>query len=397
MEIDYLLILICLLICLAIIIYHPAKTYGVPAALIFIVFGFLVGNGEVLPAYNYPIATESISQFALAIIIFTGGFHTPLSKIKPVLGEGLMLANIGVLGTAILLGVFVSWVTPLNIMEGLLLGSIVSSTDAAATFSILESKKLKLKYNSDKSLEFESAANDPMALILTLLFINLILKGETFRLGPNLVFFFKQVLIGGVVAIIVGVFIRWLFRYLKFKEEALTPIFILALVLGTTLSAEQLGGNLLIAAYILGLFLSSTDFKFKGVSRKVFDSFSWLAQALMFILLGLQIFPAEVIDVLSIAWLPALFLFLIARPVSVITSYLPFKQPFRKQLFISWIGIKGATPIVFALVPITMDVPNANLLFNIVVIVVLTSMILHGFTLGPAAKIFGITDTNKNK
>ena len=170
MESNLLIIIVSGVIACAVLIYNPAKTYGAPAALIFILAGLFIGNGDFMPAFDYPEQTEFISQFALSLIIFTGGFHTPFSRIKPILGEGLVLANIGVLLTALLVGVFVSFVTPLTLLEGLLLGAIVSSTDAAATYSILETKKLKLKYNTDKTLEFESAANDPMAMIMTLMF-----------------------------------------------------------------------------------------------------------------------------------------------------------------------------------------------------------------------------------
>ena len=392
MDNHILIISISVLVLIGIIIYNPAKTYGVPAALIFILFGFLVGNGEILPAYNYPEATEFISQFAICIIIFNGGFNTPLSRIKPVLGEGLMLANVGVLLTAVLLGAFVSWITPLTLVEGLLLGAVASSTDAAATFSILKSKNLKLKYETDKSLEFESATNDPMALILVLLFSNMLMEGEGFHLMSNVLFFLQQLLVGAGVAFVLGMLSRQAFKYLKFREESLKPISILAILIITTLTAVELGGNLLLASYVLGLILANSKFRFKKTSQKVFESFTWLSQALMFVLLGLQIFPSEVKDVLSIAWLPTLFLFIVARPLSVLASYLPFRQPFRKQLFISWIGIKGATPIVFALIPLIMGVPNSDLIFNMIVIIVISSMVIHGFSLDIAAKKLGLID-----
>jgi cell volume regulation protein A len=392
METYPLIILVSLLILIAIVIYNPAKTRGVPAALIFILMGFFIGNGEVLPAYNYPEATEFVSQFALSIIIFTGGLHTPVARIKPVLGEGLVLSNIGILLTTTLVGIFASLVTPLTLMEGMLLGAIVSSTDAAATFSILEAKKLKLKHNADKTLEFESATNDPMALILTLMFCNILLQGGGVSIWSNVLFFLQQLFIGGLVALAVGISAKWIFKHLKFTDESLKPISILALLLVTTLGAQEIGGNQLVASYILGLILGNSEFRFKTTSQKVFDSFTWLAQALMFVLLGLQIFPGQVLEVLSLAWLPTVFLFIIARPVSVLISFLPFKQPFRKQLFVSWIGIKGATPIVFALVPLIMDVPKAEMIFNITVVIVIVSMILHGFSLDFTAKRLKMID-----
>lgn len=379
-------IVISALIAMAVLIYNPAKTYGVPAALIFILAGLFIGNGEIIPAFDYPEQTAFISQFALSIIIFTGGLHTPFSRIKPILGEGLVIANIGVLLTAFLVGVFVSYVTPLTLLEGLLLGAIVSSTDAAATYSILETKKLKLKFNTDKTLEFESAANDPMAMILTLMFCMMLTNQGEGGASTYILYFFQQLLVGGGVAFIVAWLLKQLFKKVKFKEENLKPVFLLSILLVTTLGTEVFNGNILVASFVLGLMLGNTEFHYKQTSQKFFSTISWLAQALMFVILGLQIFPDFLVHAFKIAWLPTLFLFLFARPISIFISFLPFRQPINKQLFVSWIGIKGATPIVFALVPLTMGVPNADLIFNITVIIVLSSMILHGFTLDIAAK-----------
>lgn len=378
--------LISVLIAFAVIIYNPAKTYGVPAALIFILAGLFIGNGKFTPAFNYPEQTEFISQFALSIIIFTGGFQTPFSKIKPILAEGLVISNFGVMLTTLMMGVFVSFVTPLTLIEGLLLGAIVSSTDAAATFNILETKKLKLKYNTDRVLEFESATNDPIAMIMTLMFCMMLGEQGDTGAGTYILYFFQQLLVGGGVAFVVALLIRQVFRKVNFKEENLKPIFLLAILLVTTLGADLFKGNILVASFVLGLILGNTEFKYRQTSQKFFATISWLAQALMFVILGLQIFPNMLLDAFKYAWLPTLFLFLFARPLSVIISYLPFRQPFSKQVFVSWIGIKGATPIVFALVPLTMGVPNAELIFNITVVIVLSSMIIHGFTLDTAAK-----------
>jgi potassium/hydrogen antiporter len=386
MDSNIMIILVSSLIALAVLIYNPAKTYGVPAALIFILAGLFIGNGEMLPAFNYPEETEFISQFALSLIIFTGGFQTPFSRIKPVLKEGLVLANFGVLATAMMFGFFVSIVTPLTLLEGLLLGAIVSSTDAAATFSILETKKLKLKYNTDKVLEFESATNDPVAMIMTLMFCMMLGSDNDNGIGYFVGYFFQQLLLGAGVALAAAFLLKLIFKKIPFREEYLKPVFLLAVLLVTTLGAESISGNILVASYVLGLMLGNTEFNYKQTSIKFFASVSWLAQALMFVILGLQIFPGVLFDVFKIAWLPTLFLFLFARPVSVLISYLPLKQPFRKQLFVSWIGIKGATPIVFALVPLTLGIENADLIFNITVIVVIASMIVHGFTLDIVAK-----------
>ncbi|MDG1136114.1 MAG: potassium/proton antiporter, partial [Bacteroidales bacterium] len=378
------------LIAIAVLIYNPAKTFGVPAALIFILAGLFMGNGGNYPAFNYPEETEFLSQFALSIIIFTGGFQTPFSRIKSVVGEGLVLANFGVLVTAILVGVFASFITPLSLLEGMLLGAIISSTDAAATYSILETRKLKLKYNTGRALEMESATNDPMAMILTLVFCMMLGNSETGGFFKYAIYFGQQLLVGGLSALMMGLILKQIFKRMSFREENLKPIFLLAILLVTTLGADILGGNILVAAFILGLMLGNTDFKYKKTSRSFFSTLSWLAQATMFVILGLQIFPNALMEAFGYAWLPALFLFFMARPVAVLVSYLPFRQPFNKQLFVSWIGIKGATPIVFALMPLILGIPRAELIFNITVVVVIFSMILHGFTLELVAKKLGL-------
>lgn len=384
---EHLLILIISgLIALAALLYNPAKTLGIPAALVFIIAGLFIGNGDFMHAYDYPEQTEFISQFALSIIIFTGGFNTPFNRIKPILTEGLILANFGVLATAFLFGYIVSLITPLSLIEGLLLGAIVSSTDAAATYSILESKKLKLKFNIDKTLEFESAANDPMAMILTLMFCMMLSGTDNYGTSYFIIYFAKQIIIGSAVAFAISMILKLLFKKINFKEQNLKPVFLLATLLVTTMLTELLGGNLLIASFIFGLMLANTDFKYKQTSQTFFSSISWLAQATMFVMLGLQIFPESLYNSLGYAWLPTIFLFLIARPVAVLLSYLPTKQPFAKRMFVSWVGIKGATPIVFALIPLTMGLKNAELIFNITVIVVISSMLLHGFSMAPMAK-----------
>ncbi len=381
--------------CIAIMLYNPSKSKGVPAALIFILIGFFSGNGQFSPAYDFPEITETISQFALSFIVFNGGFTTPFNKIKPVLKEGLLLSNLGVLLSSLIMGGFTSLVTPLSLGEGFLLGAIVSSTDAAITFSILETKQLKLKHNTDKALEFESATNDPMALILTLLFTTMLLGGEDGNsFGYYLLFFIKQVFIGAIFAFIAGkVAIKLFDRFTK-AEEPLKPIFIIALLLAISLLAGELGGNILVASYILGITLGNTNFTYKASCEKFFVSVTWLAQGLMFLLLGFQIFPGQVLKAIPLAIVPTLFLFFITRPVTVFSSYLFAKAPVSKKLFISWVGIKGATPIVFALIPLIEGVSNAPLIFNITVVIVVTSIVLHGFTMELMASKSGVLDTD---
>lgn len=385
-------LLIAVLLVVGILLYNPAKSFGIPAALIFMGVGLFLGNqSSFVPAYDYPGFTEKVSQFALGIIIFSGGLHTPVKRIRPVLGEGLVLSNLAVLITAASVGVFAAWVTPLTLAEGLLLGAVVSSTDAAAVFSILESKKIQLKNNADKALEFESATNDPMAMILTLAMTTYLLEAGNVSIGYYLLFFIQQLGVGIVVGVLFGLILRLIFARLKFTEEGLIPILLISMLLVATSGADLLGGNVLMTSYVLGLTISDAKIPKKTNSLLFFNSFSWLAQTAMFLLLGLQLFPDSMVRAVSWAWLPTLFLFFIGRPLGVMLSYLPFcKVPLRKRVFVSWIGLKGATPIVFALIPLIAGVPQSRTILNIVAVIVIASMLVHGFTLKPAARVLGL-------
>lgn len=389
----YLLIIATLMI-LGILLYNPAKTFGIPAALIFIGVGLFLGNtSSIIPVFDYPELTGKVSQFCLGLIIFSGGLHTPFKRVKPVLGEGLVLSNLAVLLTALSLGVFTSWVTPLSLAEGLLLGAVVSSTDAAAVFSILETKKIRLKENTDRTLEFESATNDPMAMILTIGMTSFIIEGGSNSAGYYLLFFIKELCLGIIVGLIAGILIRFIFKKVKFNEKGLIPIMLIASLLGAQAGAELIGANILVASYVLGLLTSDAAIPDKDSTLHFYNSFSWLAQTSMFLLLGLQLFPSKLFTSLSIGWLPTIFLFVAGRPLGVMISYIPFvKVSFRKRVFVSWIGLKGATPIVFALIPLIAGVPGSVTILNIVAFMVFASMLIHGFTLKPSARLLGLLE-----
>lgn len=381
-------LLLAVLIIIGILLYNPTKDLGIPAAFIFIGVGLFLGNGDSsFEVYDNPELTDFISQTALVLIIFVGGLHTKVLDIKKVIKEGILVSNIGVLVTSLALGVFVSFVTPLSLLEGFLLGSIVSSTDAAAVFGVLEAKKMKLKYASDKVLEFESATNDPMAMILTLIFVGILKTPDApiDYLG-SLQFFFQQIFIGGGLAFTLFHMIKFLFKKFHFQEEGLIPILLFSVLIVFLKLNEYLGGNALIGAYILGVLLNTLDYQNKDNSLHFFNSFSWLAQSIMFLILGLQIFPKHLMEVLPIAILPTLFLFFVARPLGVFTSYLPIKEPLNKKIFISWSGLKGATPIVFALIPVLSEVNNADMIFYIVSFMVFVSLIIHPFSMEYLAK-----------
>ena len=389
---DLAIFLISVLVFFGVLFYQAARHYGIPALLIFMGVGIGLGNGGYDQfIYDFPGFTNTISSLALNLIIFNGGLHTSIRRIKPVLVEGLTLSTLGVLATALILGYFIYLVTGLSLLVSILLGAVVSSTDAAAVFSILESKKLKLKENADTTIEFESATNDPMAMLLTL-GITLLILNPSVNAQFFILFFVKQLGIGAIAGIALGLLAGWILKKITFQEVGLVPVFIMAVVLIATLGGELLGGNRLIAAYIIGIALGNQEFRGKRNTLHFFNSISWLSQAIMFLLLGLQIFPGELIKLLGQSVLPAIFLILVARPVSVFLCMLFNRSSLKKKIFISWVGLKGATPIVFAFIPVLQGVDKANEIFNMVFFVVVISILIQGTTIGQFARYLKLED-----
>lgn len=391
------IIIISLLIAIGILIYNPSKFLGIPSFIIFMGIGLFLGNGSWgEPVYDNPKLTELLSSLALNVIIFVGGFNTSIKNIKVAYKEGLVLSTFGVLLTAVILGYLTYLVTDLPLLSAILFGSIVSSTDAAVVFGILDAKKLNLKYKTDTILEFESATNDPMALILVTIFSALMISngGAESSIIDYGFMFLKLLVIGGVVGLAFGWLTKKLLEKVNFQESGLVPIFILALFFVTTYSSDLLGGNLLVSSYIFGVITGNGNYKNKDTSKHFNNSLSWLGQSLMFLFLGLQVFPDKLGEVFFVSLLPSLFLIILARPIAVLICYLPFRSvSWAKRLFISAIGLKGATPIVFAFIPLLMGVPNSETIFHMVFYVVLYSVVIQGVLLEPLAKRFNLIDS----
>ena len=386
-DLELALLLLAILTFVSVLLYNPARFFGIPALIIFMGVGIVLGNGGFDRfIYDFPGFTNTVSSMALNLIIFTGGLHTKIKRIKPVLVEGLTLSTLGVLITAFTLGYFIYLVTGLSLIESILLGSIVSSTDAAAVFSILESKQLKLKDNTDATIEFESATNDPMALVL-ILGMTLVILNPEIKVQFLILFFIKQLGVGSIIGICMGLLAGGIVRKVTFHEKGLIPIFLFACVLIATLGSEYLGGNRLIAAYLIGITLGNLNYRGKENTLLFFNSMSWLSQVIMFLLLGLQVFPGDLIKYFSASVLPALFLIVTARPISVFLCMLLNKSSVQKKLFVSWVGLKGATPIVFAFIPVLEGIDQADKIFNMVFFVVLFSIIIQGTTIGPVARL----------
>jgi cell volume regulation protein A len=359
---------------------------GVPTLVLFLAVGMLAGSEGIggIP-FNDPGLAQFIGIVALNFILFSGGFETDWSSVRPILWQGVTLSVLGVLLTTVTLGLFVWWVTDFTIYEGLLLGAIVSSTDAAAVFSILRSKSLALKGHIRPTLEFESGSNDPMAYILTIVFIGLVQDGDKSLLSV-LPMFFMQLLLGGGLGYLFGLGSKFVINRIKLDYEGLYPVLSITLMLLTYSVTTAVGGNGFLAVYVSAIYLGSMDLLHKRTIMKMFDGLAWLMQIILFVVLGLLVFPSHIVPVIGIGLLVSGFLIFVARPLSVFLTLMPFGLRTRTRLFISWVGLRGAVPIVFATYPLMAGLEKADMIFNIVFFISLTSVLLQGTTIPVVAK-----------
>ncbi|MPW29756.1 potassium/proton antiporter [Agarivorans sp. B2Z047] len=388
MPYQWILLGLASLIAIGILLHHPSRTLGIPSLLIFMGVGLSIGNGEFNFVYDNLAVTSLVGSFALNIIVFVGGINTPLQSIKVAYKEGGVLSSLGVVFTSFIFAAIFYLIFDYDFVYCLLFAAVVSSTDAAAVFSILESKKLKLKESTDTVLEFESATNDPVALIMVVILTALSLSPDSgvsaMEISQTLAI---QVIGGLAIGFIVGKVCVLALSKISLQEYGLIPVFVLACFILATYGSELAGGNVLIACYVSGVVIGNGLKRGKEVSKHFFNSLSWLAQAVMFIILGLQIFPQQLLDVLWVAIVPSAILMLVARPLAVQLCYLPFRQAtWKKRLFISSIGLKGATPIVFALIPAAAGVEGALEMMHMVFFVVLYSVFIQGAAIEPLAK-----------
>jgi len=396
MAIEIMMVGMSILILIGILLHHPSRTLGIPSLLIFMGVGLLLGNGEFNFVYNNLEQTSWLGSLALNIIVFVGGINTSKDKIKGVYKEAGVLASFGVLLTTFFFAIILYLLLHLNFITCLLFAAIVSSTDAAAVFSILESKKLKLKEQTDTVLEFESATNDPVAMLLVIFLTSAALTSHQHLAASDIIIkLVTQIGVATLMGYGVAKIAVWLLNRIHLAEFGLIPVFVLASFVVATYGSDLLGGNTLLASYIAGVVMGNGIKRGQVVNLHFFNSLSWLAQALMFIVLGLQIFPQELASVFAKSLLPALLLIFVARPLAVQICYLPFtKASWKKRFFISSIGLKGATPIVFALIPAAAGVPGALDIMHMVFFIVLFSVFIQGGAIAPLANKLKLIDNS---
>lgn len=386
LTIENILLVGSVLLFISIIAGKTSYKFGVPTLVLFLGIGMLAGEDGIGGiTFDNPQISQLIGIISLNFILFSGGLDTDWKAVKPVLKEGIALSTIGVLLTALGLGIFVFYVTDFTIYESLLLGSIVSSTDAAAVFSILRSKNLALKTNLRPTLEMESGSNDPMAYVLTIAFLGLVVnQGQ--GVGSMVPLFLQQMILGGIAGFGFGKLSKLIINKIRLDFEGLYPVLVITLMFITFSATDFVGGNGFLAIYICAVYLGNQYLIHKKTILKMFDGLAWLMQIVLFLTLGLLVTPSEMAPVIGIGLVISLFLMFVARPIGVFISLIPFKMKLRRRFYISWVGLRGAVPIVFATYPLLAGIDKASMIFNIVFFISLTSILIQGTTLSVVAK-----------
>ncbi len=390
-PIETILLWVAILIFLSVVSSKLSDRFAIPVLLLFLAIGMLAGSEGIGKIYfdNAPLA-KSIGVVALVFIIFSGGLDTNWKATKPVILPGIMLSTFGVLLTAVITGFFAVYILKFSIFEGMLLGSIVSSTDAAAVFTILRSKRINLKEPLKPLLEFESGSNDPMAVFLTASFISLLTIKEMniFSLIPM---FILDMGMGALIGYLMARFILLFLKHLKLEYDGLYPVIMIALVLLTYTITVSLKGNGILAVYIAGLILGQKEFPNKKTIMKFHDGLAWLMQIIMFVTLGLLVFPSHIVPLMGAGLLLTFLLMIVARPISVLFCLLPFKIDLRKKAMVAWVGLRGSVPIILATFTFMAGISRADTIFNIVFFVVSASVLIQGASIPLVSRLLRLS------
>jgi cell volume regulation protein A len=392
LPIDRLILLAGLLALVGILSSKLSARIGLPVLVVFLAVGMLAGSEGPggIPFENYPL-THGIGTLALVLILFDGGLRTRRSALKAVWGPGLALATVGVLVTAIVTGLLATVLLDVTLMEGFLLGSIVGSTDAAAVFSVFRARGANVPERITATLEVESGLNDPMAIFLTVGLLE-ILTGEL-EWGLEFAGLFAiQMSIGAIVGWLVGRIGSVVVERIDLSSAGLYPILVATVGLLAYGLAGSFGGSGFLAVYLAGIVLGNREIVFKRGVLLFHDGLAWLAQLVMFVIMGLLVFPSRLASVAGQGLLLSAVLIFVARPLAVGASLLPFRFRWRELLFISWVGLRGAVPIVLAIYPLLFGLSTGSYLFNIVFFVVLVSAVTQGWTLPTLARLLGLQE-----
>ncbi|MBN1427391.1 MAG: potassium/proton antiporter [Anaerolineae bacterium] len=392
-SIEWVLLAAAILLLLSILASKASSRLGVPALLLFLLLGMLAGSeGPGGIYFDDPWLAQFLGSIALAYILYAGGLQTRWHGVRPIVAPAIVLATVGVVLTALLSAVLARVVFQLGWLESFLLGSIISSTDAAAVFSILRSKSTHLQGHLEPLLEMESGSNDPMAIFLTVAMTHLISRPDTslIRILPLFVFQFG---LGGLLGYGLGKLSVWFINRLNLHDDGLYPVLTTAIALFIFAVTATLQGSGFLAVYVAGIVMGNSSFLHKKSLLRFHDGLAWLMQITMFLALGLFVFPSRLLPVAGSGLLVAIFLMLVARPVSVLVCMLPFRYQPREIGMVAWVGLRGAAPIVLATFPLLTGIVEASWLFNIVFFVVLVSVALQGSFIPGLARWLKVEET----
>lgn len=388
-----------ILLFVSIIVGKTGYRFGVPALLLFLVVGMLFGSDGLGLQFHNAKEAQFIGMVALSIILFSGGMDTKFTEIKPILSPGIVLSTFGVLLTALFTGLFIWWLSGMGwtnihlpLITSLLLASTMSSTDSASVFAILRSQKMNLKHNLRPMLELESGSNDPMAYMLTVVLIQLI---QSSGMGASQIAFsfVIQFVVGAAAGYLLGKLAILMLNRLNIDNQSLYPILLLSFVFFTFSITDLMKGNGYLAVYIAGMMVGNNKIMHRKEIYTFMDGLTWLFQIIMFLCLGLLVNPHEMLEVAVVALLIGVFMIVIGRPLSVFLCLLPFGKRInmKSRLFVSWVGLRGAVPIIFATYPVVAGVPGADVIFNIVFFITILSLVIQGTTVSKAARIMGLS------
>lgn len=393
------------LIFFSILMTKVSHKFGIPTLLIFLFLGMIFGSdGLGLHFYSVEQA-QFIGIIALSIILFTGGMDTKIKQIRPIMAQGLLLSTFGVVLTTLFTSLFVYFLFQLDFIPitltlptALLLAATMSSTDSASVFNLLRSQNMELKDNLRPMLELESGSNDPIAYMLTIVLIQYIVSPDTVSGYGVALQFTVQFLVGIGFGILCGFFMVKLMNYINLKNIMLYPLLLLVMVFITSTVTVYFNGNGYLAVYLAGIIFGNTKCRFRREITTFMDGFTWLFQIVMFLVLGLLVNPHEMWQVAVLGLVIGLFMMFVSRPASVFLCLLPFRKMSRKaKLFISWVGLRGAVPIIFATYPMVAGVDYSNQLFNIVFFITLVSLVVQGMTISRTAIAFDLKDENASQ
>lgn len=394
-----------ILLFISIVVSKTGYRFGVPTLLLFLIVGMVFGSDGVGLQFNDAGTAQFIGMVALTIILFSGGMDTKFKEVKPIIAPGIVLSTFGVFFTCILTGLFIFYLLDLTdwtdiklpLMTSLLLAATMSSTDSASVFAILRSQNINLKENLRPMLELESGSNDPMAYMLTIVLIQMITTSGM-GAGEVALSFFTQFVVGGLGGYIMGKATVWVINKINIANASLYPILVVAIAFFTFSITTAFNGNGYLAVYITGMLIGNARLLYKKEIASFMDGFSWLFQIIMFLSLGLLVNPTELLTVAPIAILIGIFMIVIGRPLSVILCLLPFRKISRNaKHFISWVGLRGAVPIIFATYPVMHKVEGAHIIFNIVFFITILSLIIQGTSISFVAKILHLSSPAEEK